>query len=138
MEHVRNPWKAKKNILNFVKNKLGPILSFRGSNWAWKSKPLHLNNWAANMGFALCNWFNQVDQTGLIKAHPFLLSSNCIYQWKLLSYFICTKKKKQLLVVQALGSKQFLSFSLHCSSFFSLISILFFLFLAEIPWLFHQ
>jgi len=61
MEHVRNPWKAKKNILNFVKNKLGPILSFRGSNWAWKSKPLHLNNWAANMGFALCNWFNQVD-----------------------------------------------------------------------------
>ena len=46
------------------------------------------------MSFALCSQFNQVDQIGLIKAHPFLLGSKCIYQWKLVSQLVpsfCTK-----------------------------------------------
>ena len=110
-------------IIHIVKNKLWPFLSFRGSNWAWKSESLHLNNWATNLGFALCNQLNQVDQMTLIKAHPFLLSSNCIYQWKL--YFILYQKQIQLLGVRALGKTFFLSTVLHfspsfhfCSSFF--------------------
>ena len=80
MERVSSTQKTKKKIFNFVINKLGSILPFRGLNCTWKSEPLHLNNWSANLGFALCNQFNQVDQMRLIKAHPFLLSSNCIYQ----------------------------------------------------------
>ena len=105
------------------------ILPFRGSNWVWKSEPLHLNNWAVNSGFALCNQFNQVYFMGLIKAHPFLLSIHYIYQWSQLVRFLvtsfCTKTDLET-YGQDLGLNSFLSIVLHsfpsfhfCSSFFS-------------------
>ena len=120
MELVSSLKKAKKNTFNFVRNNLGSFLPFRGSNLAWKSEPLHLNNWVASLDFVLYNQFNQVYQMGLIKAHPFLLSSHSTYQWKLVSQLVTSFCKNRF---------SYLLCKFQDKTFFSLFSQMFFILL---------